>query len=181
MLSWMETNHSLRHQNAAIYFPRLEIPDPLNPGGMRNVGASGTLAGVYARTDETRGVWKAPAGAEADLVGANVAVQLTDSENAVLNPRGINALRNFPTIGNISWGARTLAGSNQVASEWKYIPVRRLALFIEESLYRGLPWAVFEPNSQPLWAQITQSVTNFMNDLWKQGGLQGATPKDAYF
>src|SRR5258705_12237886 len=143
MLSWMETNDSLRHENAAIYFPRLEIPDPLNPGSTRNVGASGTLAGVYARTDESNGVWKAAAGTEANLRGASLAVQLTDSETGAFNPRGINVLRNFPAFGNVSWGARTLAGSDQLGSEWKYIPVRRLALFIEESLYHGTQWAVF--------------------------------------
>jgi phage tail sheath protein FI len=181
MLSWMETNGSLRHQNAAIYFPRLEIPDPLNAGSTRNVGASGTLAGLYARTDETRGVWKAPAGNEAALRGANVGVQLTDSETGELNPLGINALRNFPIFGNVSWGARTLAGSDQEGSQWKYIPVRRLALFIEESLDRGTQWAVFEPNDQALWMQISRSVANFMIDLWKQGAFQGATTKDAFF
>ncbi|HSP63556.1 MAG TPA: hypothetical protein VLQ90_11285, partial [Pyrinomonadaceae bacterium] len=115
MLSWMETNACPRHRSAATYFPRLEIPDPLNAGSSRNVGASGTLAGIYARTDETRGVWKAPAGADADLRGANVAVQLNDSENGELNRLGINALRSFPQIGNVSWGARTLAGNDQEA------------------------------------------------------------------
>src|SRR4029077_9424875 len=101
----------------------------------RNIAASGTMAGVYARTDATRGVWKAPAGTEAVLRGVNLATVLTDGQNGGLNPLGVNVLRNFPVFGNIAWGARTLDGADQKASEWKYIPVRRTALYIEESLY----------------------------------------------
>ena len=180
MLSWMETNDCLRHRNAAVYFPRLEIPDPLNAGSTRNVGASGTLAGVYARLDKTRGVWKAPSGADAGLRGANLAVHLNDSDNGALNAVGINALRNFPTIGNVSWGARTLAGSNQEASEWKYIPVRRLALYIEESLNRGSKWANFEPNDELLWSQICLSFGAFMTELFRAGAFQGTKAGDAF-
>lgn len=181
ILSWMGTNHCLRHRNAAIYFPRLEIPDPLNAGSSRNVGASGTLAGVYARTDETRGVWKAPAGADAGLRGAKVTVQLKDSENGELNALGINVLRNFPTIGNVSWGARTLAGSNQEASEWKYISVRRLALYIKESLYQGSKWANFEPNDELLWSQIRLSFGAFMTNMFRLGAFQGNKAGDAFY
>src|ERR687895_1984291 len=115
MVYWMQTNDGLGHRNAAIYFPRLEIPDPFNSNQPRNVGASGTLAGVYARTDQTHGVWKASAGAQADLRGVNIPVQLTNRENDELNKLGINALRTFPQIGNVAWGARTLAGSDQEA------------------------------------------------------------------
>ncbi len=181
MLSWMETNDCLRHHNAAIYFPRLEIPDPLNAGSSRNVGASGTLAGVYARMDGACGVWKTPAGGAADLRGASVTVQINDSENGALNALGINALRNFPTIGNVSWGARTLAGSYQEASEWKYIPVRRLALYIEESLYQGSKWANFEPNDELLWTQIRLSFGVFMTNLFRVGAFQGTKAGDAFF
>ena len=181
MVTWMETNDSLRDRNAAVYFPRLEIPDPLNPGSARNVGASGTLAGIYARTDSARGVWKGPAGPDADLRGANVTVQLNDSDNGALNALGINALRNFPTIGNVSWGARTLAGSNQEGSEWKYIPVRRAALFIEESLYQGSKWANFEPNDELLWSQIRLSFDAFMTNLFRLGAFQGIKAGDAFF
>lgn len=181
MVRWMETNDGLRHRNAAIYFPRLEIPDPLKGNQPRNVGASGTLAGVYARTDQARGVWKAPAGAEADLRGANIPVQLTNGENDELNKLGINALRTFPQIGNVVWGARTLAGSDRQASEWKYVPVRRLALYLEESLYRGSKWAVFEPNDDLLWAQIRSSFGAFMTGLFRQGAFQGTKPGDAFF
>lgn len=181
MLTWMGDHSGLRDKNAAVYFPRLVIPDALNPSQPRNVGASGTMAGVYARTDTTRGVWKAPAGTEATLSGADVAARLTDLENGELNPLGVNVLRNFPIYGQVSWGARTLEGADQIASEWKYIPVRRIALFIEESLYEGTKWAVFEPNDEPLWAQIRMNMGSFMHDLFRREAFQGSTPKEAYF
>ena len=181
MVCWMQTNDCLQHRNAAIYFPRLEIPDPLNGNHPRHVGAGGTLAGVYARTDQTRGVWNASAGAHADLRGANIPVQLVDRENSELNNLGINALRTFPQIGNVAWGARTLAGSDQDASDWKYVPVRRLALYLEESLYRGSKWTVFEPNDDLLWAQIRSSFGAFMTGLFRQGAFQGTKPGDAFF
>jgi phage tail sheath protein FI len=136
---------------------------------------------VYARTDSTRGVWKAPAGTEAVLLGADLATVLTDGQNGQLNPLGINVIRNFPIFGNIAWGARTLDGADQKASEWKYIPVRRTAMFIEESLFQALKWVVFEPNDEPLWAQIRLNVGAFMNDLFRQGAFQGKTPREAYF
>jgi phage tail sheath protein FI len=181
MTDWMTKNDGLRHRNAAVYFPRLSIPDVVNEGRPRNVGPSGTLAGVYARIDSTRGVWKAPAGTEAALRGANLTIKLTDLENGGLNPLGINVLRNFPIFGNVGWGARTLEGADQQASEWKYIPVRRIALYIEESLYQGLKWVVFEPNDEPLWAQIRLNVGAFMHNLFRQGAFQGKTPREAYF
>jgi uncharacterized protein len=178
--TWLNTNN-VRHRNSAVYFPRLELPDGLNQNRPRNVAASGTVAGVYARTDSTRGVWKAPAGSEATLRGVSLAEKMTDPENGSINPLGINALRNFPIFGNVSWGARTLDGADQQASEWKYIPVRRTALYIEQSLFQGLKWVVFEPNGEPLWAQIRLNVGAFMQDLFRQGAFQGTTPRDAYF
>ncbi|HEV3468490.1 MAG TPA: phage tail sheath C-terminal domain-containing protein [Pyrinomonadaceae bacterium] len=181
MLGWMAANDGLRHTNAAVYFPRLLVPDALNENRPRNVAASGTLAGVYARTDATRGVWKAPAGTDADLRGANLAVKIGDRENGDLNPIGINALRNFAVFGNVSWGARTLDGADQAASEWKYIPVRRLALYLEESLYQGSKWIVFEPNDEALWSQIRLNFGAFMHGLFRQGAFQGTTPREAYF
>jgi phage tail sheath protein FI len=181
MTKWIDDHGDFRHTNGAVYFPRLEIPDPLNENRPRNVAASGTLAGVYARTDANRGVWKAPAGTEADLRGANVAVKITDSENGALNPIGVNALRNFAVFGNISWGARTTDGADIAASEWKYIPVRRTALYIEESLFQGSKWIVFEPNDEPLWAQIRLNFGAFMHGLFRLGAFQGTSPKDAYF
>src|SRR5262249_9806482 len=138
--AWLAASN-LRNRNAALYYPRVKIPDPLNGFRLRSVGASGTMAGVCARTDGARGVWKARAGTEA--VVRNVGELddiLTDGENGALNPLAINCLRYFPTFGNVVWGARTLDGADQQASEWKYLPVRRTALFLEESLYRGLQW-----------------------------------------
>jgi hypothetical protein len=171
---------SLRSDHAAVYFPRLRIPDALQDGRLRDVAASGTLAGIYARTDATRGVWKAPAGTDAVLTNAQLVVKLEDLENGGLNPLGVNVLRNFPVFGNISWGARTLDGADQQASQWKYVPIRRTALYIEESLYQGLKWVVFEPNDEPLWAQIRMNVGAFMSTLFRQGAFQGNTPAKAY-
>ena len=137
---------------------------------------------MFARTDAQRGVWKAPAGLDATLVGVpQLEVVLTDGENGDLNPLGINCLRAFPIAGRVVWGARTLRGADQLADEYKYIPVRRTALFIEESLYRGLKWVVFEPNDEPLWAQIRLNVGAFMHNLFRQGAFQGTSPREAYF
>jgi phage tail sheath protein FI len=166
--------------NAAIYYPSLQIPDLLNGGRARTVGASGTIAGIYARTDAARGVWKAPAGVDATLAGATITTNITDLEQGLLNPLGINVIRNFPLYGSVVWGARTLNGADALASPWKYIPVRRTALYIEESLYEGLRWATFEPNDEVLWAQIRASVDEFMSDLFRQGAFQGTTPDQAY-
>ena len=181
MLGWMAANDTLRQPNAAVYFPRLKMPDLLNDGRPRDVGPSGTIAGIFARTDGSRGVWKAPAGTDASLRNVNLVSGVNDLEDGFLNPLGINVLRNFPIFGNVSWGARTLMGADQQASEWKYIPVRRTALFIEESLVEGLKWVVFEPNDEPLWAQIRLNVGAFMHDLFRQAAFQGQTPKEAYF
>jgi phage tail sheath protein FI len=166
----------------AVYYPWLQIADPLKNGQLRSTAPSGTVAGLYARIDSTRGVWKAPAGTEATLVGAQgMAYKLTDLENGTLNPLGVNCLRIFPVFGAIAWGARTLQGADQMASEYKYVPIRRLALYIEESLYRGSKWIVFEPNDEPLWAQIRLNFGAFMQTLFRQGAFQGSSPKDAYF
>jgi len=182
---WVTTDAGLSGtdaRNAAIYFPRLREADPLRGGAVTDVAASGAIAGLYARTDATRGVWKAPAGIEAGLVGAlGPSVSLTDPENGRLNPEAVNAIRSFPGAGTVSWGARTLRGSDRLADEYKYIPVRRLALFLEESLYRGTQWVVFEPNDEPLWAQIRLSVGAFLHDLFRRGAFQGASPREAYF
>jgi phage tail sheath protein FI len=143
---------------------------------------TGAVAGVIARTDGSRGVWKAPAGTDAGLNGlAGLTVSLTDDENGQLNPVAINCLRSFPVWGRVVWGARTLKGADQQADEYKYLPVRRLALYLEESLYRGLKWVVFEPNDEPLWSQIRLNVGAFMQNLFRQGAFQGNTPAKAYF
>jgi len=168
--------------HAALYFPRLRAPNPLRDNQIEDFAPCGAVAGVIARTDAQRGVWKAPAGLAATIVGAPaLSVPLTDAENGELNPLGVNCLRTMPAAGRVVWGARTLEGSDRLASEWKYLPVRRTALFIEESLYRGTQWVVFEPNDEPLWAQIRLNIGAFMNRMFRQGAFAGATPRDAYF
>jgi uncharacterized protein len=179
--SALDRNHS------AIYFPRLLAPDPMQENKLESFAPCGAVAGVMSRTDSARGVWKAPAGIDANLTGvlglsiADNPGTLSDSDVGKLSPLGINSLRGLPTIGNVVWGARTLEGADILASQWKYIPVRRLALFIEESLFRGTQWVVFEPNDEPLWAQIRLNVGAFMQTLFQQGAFQGSSPKDAFF
>jgi phage tail sheath protein FI len=167
----------------AVYYPWLQIQDPQQGGKLRSIPPCGTLAGIYARTDSGRGVWKAPAGTEAGLAGAQALDYiLTDTENGILNPRAVNCLRFFGTYGIVSWGARTVAGDNNNAlADYRYVPVRRLALFLEESLYRGTQWVVFEPNDEPLWAQIRLTVSGFLHGLFRQGAFAGITPRQAYF
>jgi phage tail sheath protein FI len=173
--------------SAAVYFPRVLCSDPLKENRLDTFAPCGIVAGVYARTDSQRGIWKAPAGIEASMLGVSGLSlggdpgTLTDGENGQLNPLGINCLRNFPVIGNVIWGARTLDGADALSSQWKYIPVRRLAYYIEESLFRGTQWVVFEPNDDPLWMQIRLTVGAFMHTLFAQGAFQGSSPKDAYF
>jgi len=171
-----------KDRNAAIFFPRLRAPDPLREGRLNTFVPCGAVAGVFARTDAKRGIWKAPAGMKAKLNGVvGLSVLLTGRANGDLNALGVNCLRSLPIIGGVIWGSRTLEGTDQLDSEWKYIPVRRLALFIEESLYRGTKWAVFEPNDEPLWAQLRLNIGVFMQKLFRQGAFAGRTPREAYF
>jgi len=171
-----------RSKNAAIFFPRLRQPNPLRDNQLEDFAPCGAAAGIFARTDANRGVWKAPAGLDATINGApQITVGLTDAENGELNQLGINCLRSFPVAGRVVWGARTLRGADQLADEYKYISVRRTALYIEESLYRGLQWVVFEPNDEPLWAQIRLNVGAFMQTMFRQGAFQGRMPREAYF
>ena len=167
---------------SALYWPWVRASDPQQGGVVRDFPPSAFVAGVMARTDGSRGVWKAPAGSDASLNGAvGLSVTMSDPHNGQLNPLGINALRTLPVYGHVVWGARTLHGQNDRGSEWKYVPVRRLALFLEESLFRGTQWVVFEPNDEPLWSQIRLNVGAFMNNLFRQGAFQGTSPRDAYF
>ena len=181
--AWLDgTTGAPRHRNLGLIYPRTRVPNPLDEFRLRSIGPSGTIAGLFARTDSARGVWKAPAGTEASLRNvAELEYALTDAENGALNPLAINCLRTFPVFGTVSWGARTLVGADAQASEWKYVPVRRLALFLEESLFRGTRWVVFEPNDEPLWAQIRLNIGAFMHNLFRQGAFQGSTPQQAYF
>jgi phage tail sheath protein FI len=169
-------------RNAAVFFPRILAADPLQNFRTRPMPASGAIAGIFAQTDAQRGVWKAPAGIDAVLQGVQgLSDTVTDPENGVLNPLGINCLRTFAVYGSVVWGSRTLFGSDVRADEYKYVPVRRLALYLEETLYRGTQWVVFEPNDEPLWAQIRLNVGSFMQTLFRQGAFQGSTPTNAYF
>ncbi len=168
--------------NAAFYFPWINAPDPLNQGGIGPFPPCGYVAGLYASTDGSRGVWKAPAGTAASLTGIiGPNITLNDAENGFLNPLAVNCIRNFSAYGTVIWGARTLQGNDEIGSQWKYVPVRRLALYIEESLYRGTQWAVFEPNDEPLWASLRLNIGSFMQTLFRKGAFQGQTPQEAYF
>ena len=169
--------------NCAVYFPAIKKLDTAAAGGVEKIfPASGAIAGVFAASDLQAGVWKAPAGITAAIAGiAGLELALTDAQNGALNALGINCLRSFPIYGPVVWGARTLRGADILADQYKYVPVRRLALYIEESLYRGTQFAAFEPNGAALWAKLRGGIGNFMVGLWRQGGLFGASPAQAYF
>jgi phage tail sheath protein FI len=167
--------------NSALYFPWISGQDPLAGNRPTLLPPCGFVAGVYAATDANRGVWKAPAGINAGLTGVlGLQYTLTDLENGDLNVWGINCLREFRVYGDVVWGARTLLGADEVGSQWKYVPIRRLALYLESSLYEGTQWVVFEPNDEQLWSQIRLNVGAFMQGLFLQGAFQGTTPQTAY-
>ena len=171
-----------RSANAAFYFPRIRQLNPLRGGDEEDFVPSGAIAGIIVRTDAARGVWTSPAGTEAVILGiADLNLSLTDADNGILNALGINCLRKFPAAGMVVWGSRTMRGADALSDQWKYIPVRRTALFIEESLYRGLQWVVFEPDAEPLWATIRLTIGAFLHDLFQRGAFQGRTPEEAYF
>lgn len=163
----------------AFYFPWLLVRDPLNSKSIEpaTVPPSGHLAGIYARTDAQRGVHKAPAN-EPVRGALGLTYRVTHQEQELLNPNGVNCIRFFTGQGILVWGARTVAASS---SEWRYINVRRLFNFIEESIARGTRWVVFEPNDMPLWKSIRRDVTAFLTLLWRQGALMGASPAEAFF
>jgi phage tail sheath protein FI len=172
-----------KRDNAAAYFPRLVYRVRGEDRTLRDLKLpnSAAIAGIYTRTDNDRNVWKAPAGLETDIRLANrLDYVLNDAENGFLNPLGVNCLRTFPVNGTVVWGARTARGADSLADQYKYIPVRRMAYFIEESLFRGTQWAVFEPNDEPLWSQLRLSVGAFMHQQFRKGAFQGATPREAY-
>jgi hypothetical protein len=167
--------------NAAFYFPWLNALDA-QQNITRPFPPSGFVAGLYAATDSSRGVWRSPAGLRANLIGQSGPVLgLTDAQIGALSAHAVNCIRHIAQFGDVVWGDRTLAGSDRATSDWKYVSVRRLALYIESSLYDGTQWAVFEPNNEPLWAQLRSSVGAFMQTLFVQGAFQGTTPAQAYF
>ena len=167
--------------NAGLYFPWFSAPDPLADGRSRDFAPCGAIAGVFARTDSDRGVWATPAGAAAGLTrSTGPSIVLSDHKQGLLNPLAVNCLRRSQRRTYV-WGARTRAGRDGLASEWKYVSVRRLFLFIERSVARGLDWAVFEPNDERLWAAVRLSVQRFLEDLFRQGAFQGSAQDDAFF
>lgn len=161
----------------AVYFPWIAVRDAFDPSKVIQVPPSGHMAGIYALTDATRGVHKAPANEQ--VRGAlDVAYRVTHQEQELLNPKGVNCIRFFPQEGIRAWGARTLAAA---ASEWRYINVRRLFIMIEESIRLSTRWVVFEPNDMTLWKSINRDISNFLTLLWRDGALLGATPEEAFF
>ncbi len=168
--------------HAAMYAPWVLAADATQGGMVRPFPPCGFVAGICARTDAALGVWKAPGGAGAQLIGsAGLALAIDDAHNDAINRAGINCLRHFPATGDVVWGARTMAGSDAQNSQWKYVPVRRLALFIEASIARGLQWAVFEPNAEALWSAVRDAVDDFLHQQWTRGALKGTTPREAWF
>jgi phage tail sheath protein FI len=167
--------------HSAIYWPRVVIVDPAT-SLPRTIDPAGSVAGVVARIDGSRGVWKAPAGLEAAVLGIrDLQYRISHDENGVINPEALNAIRAFAS-GIVVWGARTVDGfDNSGNTDYRYLPVRRMALMLEESLYRGLAFAVFESNDEPLWSQIRLAAGSFMNGLFRQGAFQGLRASDAYF
>ncbi|MFF4897833.1 phage tail sheath family protein [Streptomyces sp. NPDC001068] len=163
----------------ALYFPWVKSPDPTGRSADPVLlPPAGCVAGLYARIDAARGVWKAPAGTEAGLNGVvGLGAELSDVDHGNLNPRGIDVIRRFPGVGVVAFGARTVTADPQ----WRYVPVRRTAIMLRVSIYNGLQWAVFEPNDEPLWAQLRLSIGSFMTTLFRQGAFQGATPAQAFF
>lgn len=169
-------------RNSVVYFPNVIAADPLRNGALRTFPPSGYVAGVWAATDVQSGVWRAPAGLRAGLSGvAGLSAKLTDDENGLLNPQGVNCLRSFPVGGPVIWGARTLAGADQLSDDYKYVPVRRLGLYIEAWVSENTKWAVFEPNDGRLWSQLRLQVSTFMTGLWHQGAFAGTLPIQAFF
>ncbi len=160
---------------AALYYPWVKVFNPLNKKN-EPVPPSGQVIGVYARSDVERGVHKAPANEKLNGV-IDLGQIITKGQQDVLNPKGVNCIRSFPGRGIRVWGARTLSSDPL----WKYINVRRLFLYLEESIDEGTQWVVFEPNSEILWARVIQTISNFLKGVWKSGALMGLTPEEAFF
>jgi phage tail sheath protein FI len=165
-----------------FYYPWILAPDPQVGYRPTFFPPCGYVAGAFAATDASRGVWKAPAGIQANLSGSlGLQTTLTDLQNGGLNQMAVNCLRQFPVYGNVVWGARTMDGADAVGSQYKYVPIRRLALFLESSLYQGTQWVVFEPNDEQLWGQVRLSIGTFLQDLFLKGAFAGSTREQAYF
>ncbi|MDT3779765.1 phage tail sheath subtilisin-like domain-containing protein [Nitrospira sp. MA-1] len=178
LTTWVNHQSNIHHPNVAMYVPRVQVPQSLKNAPQQTISASGAMAGVLARTDQQQGVWKAPAGTEAILHGVqNIEPTLTQSEMGQLTKFGINPIRQTSPSQFVAWGARTLSPS----SEWQYLSVRRLGLFLEASIQQGLGWVVGEPNDEPLWAHIRQAIEIFLQSIFRQGAFQGQKAQEAYF
>lgn len=178
LASWVNRQQGIHQPNVALYVPRVQVPQTSQKSPLHAIPPSGTMAGVLARSDQKKGIWKAPAGIEAILQGIQGIEQtLTQLEMSQLSSLGINPIHQVSPSRYVAWGARTLAPG----TEWQYLPVRRLALFLESSLQKGLEWVVFEPNDEPLWARIHQTIDEFLQTLFRQGAFQGQKVQEAYF
>ena len=171
LIAWLRQAEPVLSPDAALYYPRLRLDSGAD------AGPSGSVAGIIARTDRERGVWKAPAGPGAAIAGAGLDVAITTQRQEILNPQGINVIRAMGSAGPLVWGSRTLSPD----PDWKYISVRRTVLYLERSLRQGLAWTALEPNDERLWAGVRASADGFMQELWRAGGLMGAAPRDAWF
>lgn len=183
-VDWITTKIGISdpNGNAAAYWPRVRLPDPNNNYNLRTFAPSGLIAGIYVASDGNPGVWEAPAGLQATLSGVQaMTYSMNDLENGQLNPLGCNCLRTFPSIGPVVWGARTIAGADVEGSQWKYVPIRRMALFLESSLYQGTQWVVFQPNDEVLWSSIRLNINAFMQTYFLKGAFAGQTPDRAYY
>lgn len=177
VVEWLQS-FNRRSMFAALYYPWIKVPNPRNGGRPILVPPCGHMMGVWGRTDETRGVYKAPANeVPKGVIGLGYDTNFREQE--LLNPLGINCIRNFPNRGIRIWGARTLVEPDK--TEWRYISVRRLVSYIEKSIELGTQWAVFEPNDEDLWARVRRTVNNFLERIWREGALFGATPDQAFF
>jgi phage tail sheath protein FI len=175
ILEWRMNTAGYDSKFAALYYPWIEVMNPLTNQPML-IPPSGHVAGVWCRTDSTRGVHKAPAN-EVTLGVNGLGFQITQAEQGGLNKVGINCIRSFPGRGIRIWGARTLSSD----PEWRYINVRRLFNYVAESIMEGTQWSVFEPNDEKLWIQLRIAVSNFLTRTWNEGALFGATPAEAFF
>jgi phage tail sheath protein FI len=175
------TGLTVKSSYGAVYFPWLKMADPTGRSAEPILAPpSGFVAGMFARIDARRGVWKAPAGTEANIGGAvGLVSEITDVQQDFLNPIGMNVIRQFPASGLVIWGSRTLATRSD--PEYRYVPVRRTAIYLEQSIYNGIQWAVFEPNDEDLWASLRLNVGAFMTLQFRAGAFQGKSAKDAFF
>jgi Bacteriophage tail sheath protein len=180
--AWKSVGITFQSKHSAAYFPNIRVDDPLEPGAIRSHPPSGAIAGIFARTDGQAGIWQAPAGTEAVVSAAyGPSVVLSDDQQGILNPLGLNVIRKFPVYGTVCFGSRTIDGADAMNSEWKYIPVRRTASYILRSLSEGLRWAVHKPNGEALWSQLRVNTTAFMQGLFRQGAFKGVSSREAYF